>query len=103
MFNMHLKHLEKSESTDWNVIRMIINEKFLNKNSQANLVSSEIGPKIGIKINFALKSDLMQFSGLFLWPLNFLCYFGSNFFHLLSFLSNSRLYSLIFLGASNAY
>ena len=27
MFNMHLKHLENSEITSWNVIRMIINEK----------------------------------------------------------------------------
>ena len=80
MLNMHLKHLEKSESIAWNVIKMIKNEKFLNKNSKANLVSSEIGPKIGIKIHFALKSDLIQFSGLFLWPLNLLCYFGSKFF-----------------------
>ena len=103
MFNMHLKHLENSESTNWNVIRMIINEIFFNKNSKANLVSSEIGPKIGIKIHFTLKSDLIQFSGLFQWTLNLLCYFGSKMFHLLSFLSNYRLYSLIFLGASNEY
>ena len=79
-------------------MRIIINEKVLNKNNKANLVSSEIGPKIGIKINLALKSDLIQ-----LWPLNLLCYFGSNNLHLLSFLSHSRLYSLIFLGASNEY
>ena len=46
MFNMHLKHLENSESTVWNVIRMIINEKNLNKNSKANLVSIETGLKI---------------------------------------------------------
>ena len=88
---MHLKHLEKSESTDWNVIRMIINENFLNQNSNSTLVTSKIGPKIGIEINFALKSDLIQFTGLFLWTLNSLCYFGSKNFHLLSFLSHSRL------------
>ena len=61
---MHLQHLEKSESTAWNVIRMVMNEKILNQNSKATLVTSEIGPKIGIKIHFALKSDLIQFSGL---------------------------------------
>ena len=61
MLNMHLEHLEKSESTAWNVIRMIINENFLNKNSKPTLVTSEIGPKIGIKIHFALTSDLIQF------------------------------------------
>ena len=55
MLNMHLKHLEKLESTAWNMIRMIINEKFLNQNSKATLVTGEIGPKIGIKIYFALK------------------------------------------------
>ena len=55
-------------------------KKNLNQNSRATLVTSKIGPKIGIKINFALKSDLIQFSGLFLWTLNLLCYFGSNFF-----------------------
>ena len=103
MFNMHLKNLENSESTAWNVIRMIINEKILNQNSKATLLTSKTGPKIGIKINFALKSDLIQFSGVFLWPLNLLCYFGSKIFHLLSFLSHSRLYSLSFLGASNEY
>ena len=86
---MDLKHLENSESTAWNVIRMIINEKILNQNSKANLVTSKIGPKIGIKINFALKSDLVQFSGPFLWALNLLCYFGSKIVHLLSFLSHS--------------
>ena len=80
MLNMHLKHLEKLESTAWNVIRMIINENFLNQNSKATLVTSKIGPKIEIKINFALKSDLIQFSDLFLWTLNLLCYFGSKFF-----------------------
>ena len=62
---MHLEHLGKSESTAWNVIRMIINETFFNKNSMETLVTSEIGPKIGIKIHFALKSDLIKFSGLF--------------------------------------
>ena len=56
---MHLKHLENSESTSWNVIRMIINEKDLNQNSKATLVTSKIGPKIEIKICFALKSDLL--------------------------------------------
>ena len=65
MFNMNLKHLENSESTAWNAIRIKINEKFLNQNSKATLVTRKIGPKIGIKINFALKSDLIQFSGLF--------------------------------------
>ena len=74
---MHLKHLENSESKDWNMIRIIINEKSLSQNSQATLVTSKTGPKIGIKINFALKLDLIQFSGLFLWPLNLLFYFGS--------------------------
>ena len=49
MFNMHLKHLENSESTAWNVIRMIINEDFLNQNSKATLVTSEIGPKLELK------------------------------------------------------
>ena len=100
---MHLKHLENSESTAWNVIRIIINEKNLKKHSKATLVTSKVGPKIGIKINFALKSDPTQFSGLFLWTLNLLCYFGSKTFHLLSFLSHSMLYSLSFLGASSAY
>ena len=66
MFNMRLKHLENSESGAWNVIRMSINEKNLNQNSKATLVTSKIGPKIEIKIKFALKSDLIQFSGLFL-------------------------------------
>ena len=66
MFNIHLKHLENSEGAALNVIRMIINEKFLDQNCKATLVTSEIGPKIGIKINFALKSDHIQFSGLFL-------------------------------------
>ena len=80
MFNLHLKHLENSESTAWNVIRMIINEKILNQNSKATLVTRKTGPKIEIKINFALKSDQIQFSGLFLWPLNLLCYFGPTFF-----------------------
>ena len=103
MLNMHLKHLEKSESKACNVIRMIINEKNLNQTSKATLVTSQIGPKIEIKINFALKSDPIQFSGLFLLTLNLFCYFGSKNFHLLSFLSHSRLYSLIFLGALNAY
>ena len=93
MFNMHLEHQENSDSKAWNLIRMIINEKILNQNSKATLVTSKIGPKIEIKINFALKSDLIQFSGLFLWTLNLICYFGSKNFHLLSF----------FLGASNAY
>ena len=79
MFNMHLEHLENSEIKAWNVIRMIINEKILNQNSKATLVTSKTGPKIGIKLNFALKSDLIQFSGLFLWPLNLLCYFGPTF------------------------
>ena len=41
MLNMHLEHLEKSESTSWNVIRMITNEILLNKNSKANLVAIE--------------------------------------------------------------
>ena len=59
---------------------MIIDEKLLNQNSKETLVTSKIGPKIEIKINFALKSDPSQFSGLFLWTLNLLCYFGSNFF-----------------------
>ena len=100
---MHLKHLENSESTAWNVIRMIINEKILNQSSKATLVTSKTQPKIGIKTNLSLKSDLIQFSGLFLWTLNLLCDFGSGIFHLLSFLSHSILYSLSFLGASNAY
>ena len=50
MFNINLKHLEKSESTAWNVIRMIINEKILNKNSQANLVDIETGLKIELDL-----------------------------------------------------
>ena len=50
MFNMHLKHLENSESTAWNVIRMIINEKFLNQNSKANLVAIETGLKIELDL-----------------------------------------------------
>ena len=78
-------------------------KKNLNQNSKATWVTSKTGPKIGIKINFALKLDVIQFSGLFLWPLNFLFYFCSKIFHWLSFLSHSRLYSLSFLGASNAY
>jgi len=47
---MHLKHLENSESTAWNVIRMIINENFLNQNSKANLVSIETGLKIELDL-----------------------------------------------------
>ena len=47
---MHLKHLEKSESTAWNVIRMIINEFFLNQISKANLVSIETGLKIELDL-----------------------------------------------------
>jgi len=50
IFNMHLKHLENSESTAWNVIRMIINENFLNQNSKANLVSIETGLKIELDL-----------------------------------------------------
>ena len=50
MFNMHLKRLENSESTAWNVIRMIINEKFLKQNSTVNLVSIETGLKIGLDL-----------------------------------------------------
>ena len=57
MFNMHLKHLENSESTAWNVIRMIINKislnknsNFLNKNSKANLVAIETGLKIELDL-----------------------------------------------------
>ena len=47
---MHLKHLEKSESTAWNVIRMIINENFLNQNSKANLVAIETHLKIELDL-----------------------------------------------------
>ena len=47
---MHLKHLEKSEITAWNVIRMIINQKKLNQNSKANLVAIETGLKIGFDL-----------------------------------------------------
>ena len=57
MFNMHLKHLENSESTAWNVIRMIINENVLNQNSKANLVSIGTGLKI--------KLDLISVQNLF--------------------------------------
>ena len=42
---MHLKHLENSESTACNVIRMIINEKFSNQTRKANLVAIETGLK----------------------------------------------------------
>ena len=48
---MHLiKHLEESEITAWNVIRMIINENFLNQNRKANLVSIETGLKIELDL-----------------------------------------------------
>ena len=47
---MHLKHLENSESTAWNVIRMIINEIILNQNSKANLVPIESGMKIELDL-----------------------------------------------------
>ena len=47
---MHLKHLENSEGTAWNVIRMIINEKFLNQNRKANLVAIEPGLKIELDL-----------------------------------------------------
>jgi len=47
---MHLKHLENSKSTAWNVIRMIINEKILNQNSKANLVAIETGLKIELDL-----------------------------------------------------
>ena len=50
MFHMHLKHLESSESTAWNVIRMIINEKILNQIRKANLVSLETGLKIELDL-----------------------------------------------------
>ena len=50
MFNMHLKQLESSESKAWNVIRMIINENFLNQNSKANSVSIETGLKIELDL-----------------------------------------------------
>ena len=47
---MNLKQLENSESTAWNVIRMIINEKILNQISKANLVSKETGLKIELDL-----------------------------------------------------
>ena len=47
---MHLKHLEKSEMTAWNLIRMILNEKNLNQNSKANLVAIETGLKIELDL-----------------------------------------------------
>ena len=47
---MHLKQLKNSESTAWNVIRMIINEKFLNQNRKANLVAIETGLKIELDL-----------------------------------------------------
>ena len=47
---MHLKRLENSESTAWNVMRMIINENVLNQNSKANLVSIEKGLKIELDL-----------------------------------------------------
>ena len=50
MLNMHLEHPENSESTACNVIRMIINEKILNKNSKANLVAIETGLKIELDL-----------------------------------------------------
>ena len=37
-------------STAWKVIRMIINEKFLNKNRKANLVAIETGLKIELDL-----------------------------------------------------
>ena len=50
MLNMHLKHLEKSERTAWNVIGMIINEKNLNQYRKANLVAIETGLKIELDL-----------------------------------------------------
>ena len=47
---MHLKHLENSEITARNVIRMIINEKILNQNIKANIVSIETGLKIDLDL-----------------------------------------------------
>ena len=47
---MHLKHLEKSESKAWNVIRIITNENNLNQNSKANLVAIETGLKIELDL-----------------------------------------------------
>ena len=47
---MQLKHLESSEITAWNVIRLIINEKTLNQNSKANLVAIETGLKIELDL-----------------------------------------------------
>ena len=47
---MNLRHLENSEITAWNVIRMITNEKILNQNSKANLVSIETGLKIELDL-----------------------------------------------------
>ena len=47
---MHLKHREKSESTAWKVIIMIINETFLNQNRKANLVAIETGLKIELDL-----------------------------------------------------
>ena len=55
MFNIHLRDPEKSEITAFHVKRMIINENFWNQDVNENLIYNKTGPKVGIKMNFALE------------------------------------------------
>ena len=67
MFHIHLRDPEKSESTALHVKRMIINEKFWNQDVKENLIYNKTGPKVGIKMNFALESNFtMTFGFVFL-------------------------------------
>ena len=55
MFNIHLRDPEKSESTALHMKRIIINEKLWNQDVKENLIYNKTGPKVGIKMNFALE------------------------------------------------
>ena len=68
MFNIHLRDPEKSDSTALHVIRMIINEKKIwNQDVKENLIYNKTGPKVGIKMIFALESNFtITFGSVFL-------------------------------------
>ena len=66
-FNIHLRDPEKSESTAFYVKTMIINGTFWNKDVKENLICNKTGPKVGIKMNFALESNFTTtFGSVFL-------------------------------------
>ena len=67
MFNIHLRDPEKSEITASHVKRMIMNEKFWNQEVKENLIYNKTGPKVVIKMNFALESNFtITFGSVFL-------------------------------------